>query len=397
MYTSLVWGALTLRVAYVSTYSADDPTAWSGSGFSIAECLKKQGVEISFVGPLKRPAPCLLFAGARKLYYRQLGRRHLIDRERCIVSAYAGQISRRLKDTAPDVIFSPGTVPLGGLTHSQPIVFWTDATFAGLVDFYPDFTNLSKASLHWGNHWEQRALAQCRLAIYSSDWAAKTAIENYNVDASKIHVVPFGANIGGMRFKLDDITRYMELRSRTQIDLLFVGVDWQRKGGDIALAIAEALNARGVPTKLTVVGAPPPVDSPLVDYVGFLSKSKLDDLDRLVSIYGRSHFLVLPSRAECAAVVLAEALSLGVPCLASDVGGIKTIVVDNVSGMTFSLSDPITPTCDFVEQHIHNWDRYRDLAYSSFAEYEARLNWDVAGAAVVRLLQNHCLGAPTAA
>ena len=84
---------------------------------------------------------------------------------------------------------------ISSLECKQPIVFWSDATFAGLVNFYKDYTNLNKSSIIYGNKLEQSAYDRSKLIIFSSDWAVQTALENYNVDKNKIHVVPFGANI----------------------------------------------------------------------------------------------------------------------------------------------------------------------------------------------------------
>ena len=36
-----------------------------------------------------------------------------------------------------------------------------------------------------GHRMEQEALSRCRLAIYSSEWAAQTAIDYYDVDAGQ--------------------------------------------------------------------------------------------------------------------------------------------------------------------------------------------------------------------
>lgn len=94
-----------------------------------------------------------------------------------------------------DVVFSPGTIPIAHLKTNYPIVFWADATFAGMIDFYPSFSNLCSRSIRDGNRMEQAALSKCSLAIYSSEWAAKTALDNYDVNPQKVKVVPFGANI----------------------------------------------------------------------------------------------------------------------------------------------------------------------------------------------------------
>ena len=126
-------------------------------------------------------------------------------------------------------------------------------TFVILIGFYDDYSKLSAETIRDGNRLEQKALDSAALAIYSSDWAAQTAINNYKVDATKVRVVPFGANIECDR-SLNDIKSIVSSRSKGECNLLFLGVDWKRKGGDLAVKIAEELNKQGLKTKLHVAG-----------------------------------------------------------------------------------------------------------------------------------------------
>ena len=64
-----------------------------------------------------------------------------------------------------------------------------------MLNFYPEFSNLCNETIRNGNGMEQAALSNCELAIYSSEWAAASAINNYQVDREKIKVVPYGANL----------------------------------------------------------------------------------------------------------------------------------------------------------------------------------------------------------
>src|SRR4029077_19841328 len=107
----------------------------------------------------------------------------------------------------------------------------------------------------------QLALSKCRLAIYSSEWGAKSAIENYDVDPEKVKVVPFGANIECER-NFSDIDALVENKNFDICKLLFVGADWHRKGGSRALEVGRLLNARGLKTELHIAGCNPAVELP---------------------------------------------------------------------------------------------------------------------------------------
>jgi glycosyltransferase involved in cell wall biosynthesis len=61
---------------------------------------------------------------------------------------------------------------------------------------------------------------------------------------------------------------------------------------------------------------------------------------RLPAVFARADVFVLPSFTEGHPKVLLEAMSCGVPCVASDVGGNRAILVDGVTGLLFDLEDP---------------------------------------------------------
>ena len=269
----------------------------------------------------------------------------------------------------PDIVFSAGTMPIAYLRTDKPIVFWADATFDGMINFYPEFTNLCDETIRNGHRMEQAALSNCRLAVYSSEWAAQTAIANYIVDSGKVKVVPYGANLP--RFPTaEEVQQAIASRGSGDCKLLFVGVDWYRKGGDKALMVASRLNQMGLDAELHVVGCKPP--SPLPAFVktyGYLSKSNREHNDLLSRLYKTSEFFILPSKAECAAVVVAEANSFGLPALTTNVGGMGTVVMEGKNGRAFDPPVFVQECADYIIQTFSSKERYHQLCVSSFEEY----------------------------
>jgi len=287
-------------------------------------------------------------------------------------------------------VFSIWTNPIAYLRTEKPIAFWGDATFAGLMDYYPHYSNLCAETIRGANRAEDLALLKCRLAIYSSEWAANTAIQHYGVDPAKVKVVPFGANINSSR-TIQDIERIIQNKNSEVCRLLFVGVDWFRKGGDIAVEVAAELNQLGVRTELHIVGCDPPGKMPgFVKAHGFISKTSQAGRHFLDVLFSQSHFIILPSRADCTPVVFPEAGSFGLPCLATRVGGIPTVIRDGVNGQTFAVDQMPGACCDYVERLWSSKQEYAQLALSSFQEYAERLNWGTAGRTVSELLRECC-------
>jgi glycosyltransferase involved in cell wall biosynthesis len=372
-----------MRLAYVTTYDASDVHAWSGLGNAIAKSLDRAGFELDLIS-LRTPAQWR--TKVMRLGWRAAATRLLVDREPFVTRGYASQVTRRLKFVEHDIVFSPGTIPIGRLNTSRPIVYWTDATFDGMVDYYESFTGLSRRSLRNGHELEQNALDRCSMALFSSEWAANSAIDHYRVDPLKVHVVPFGANISDEPSR-DDVLTEIDRRDPAQCDLLFVGVDWERKGGEVAVAAVEAMIQNGMRARLHVVGCTPPRLLPnFVEVHGFISKREPAGRKRLASLYARAHFIIGPSKAECYGLVFAEACCHGVPVLASDTGGVATIVSNGVNGQLFPPGATGQVYARMALEIMRDPNEYRRLALGARHEFETRLNWSAAGAHVRQLI-----------
>ncbi|EKD70281.1 MAG: Glycosyl transferase, group 1 family protein [uncultured bacterium] len=377
-----------MRIAYTTTFDAQDIHNWSGTPFHMSHALQQTGAEMEYMGSLKRKLP-------RFFKIKQTWNKFISDQRESprfnVVAAkfYSAQIAEKLKNANADAIVSPLINPIAYLDCKQPIVLWTDAVYASLLGFYPPFNFHSAETILQGNEMTAACLSRTKLAIFSSDWAARGAIELYGADKDKVHVVPFGANITTYP-TFDEIKSAIAKRAQQKIKLLFLAKSWERKGGDVVLAVGKALHDAGHAVELTIVGYTPPNLNPIPSYVtclGFISKHTPEGKQRIQQILAESHFLFVPSRAEAYGIVFCEANAYGVPCLTTYVGGISTIVKDNVNGMTFSLDASVQTYCDYIVNIMHDRARYNAMALTSYHEFTSRLNWQVAAENVKKLIQ----------
>ena len=376
-----------VRIAYVTHTDPHDIRSWSGLSYHIAESLKWQGAVIDYLGPLTTEQT-LLMRAKRKFYTQALGRNFMEEREPSVTQGFARQVGQKLQMTSADVVLATHTELLADFDCPLPIAYWTDSNFAGMLDFYPYFCNLHPDTVKIGHDMERRALQRCQLAIYTSEWAAESALKLYGAEPAKVRVVPFGANIICGR-TVQDIRDLVAARPKDRCNLLFIGRIWDRKGGDMAMAVAKQLNDSGLPTQLTLVGSQPP-GGKLPDYVrsaGFINKSTDEGRKQFDALLAGAHFLIVPSRAEAFGLVFAEASSFGVPSLTTNVGGIPGVVRDGCNGRMFPLDAPVQEWCDHVRGLMADYPRYEKLAMSAFHEYQTRLNWQVNGSQVYELLK----------
>ncbi|UIE37509.1 glycosyltransferase family 4 protein [Leptodesmis sichuanensis] len=382
-----------MRVAYVTPFDARTlsvPNNWSGTGYYIAQAIKQQSVSLDYIGPLEDRLPLRILGKCKSRYYKILRKNYVKYIEPLVLKDYAAQISKKIRYSQPDIVFSASSDSVAYLECDQPITFWADATFANLIDFYPAYSNLCKESLKTAHLTQNISLEKSKLAIYSSEWAAQTAINYYNADPKKVKVVPFGANIESIK-SIDEIRASIEARPIDKCKLLFLGVDWFRKGGDVALEVAKRLNDSGLNTELTLVGCQPPDQEPLPSFVkplGFISKASTDGKSKIYQLIADSHFLILPSIADCTPIVFCEANALGVPCISRRVGGIPTMIKDDLNGKLFDRDADPSEYCEYIHNVFTDYAKYKELALSAFHEYESRLNWRVAGKAVKELLMS---------
>ena len=81
-----------------------------------------------------------------------------------------------------------------------------------------------------------------------------------------------------------------------EIQLLFLGVDWYRKGGEMVYETFIKLLDAGYNIKLTVCGCTPPITHNRIEVIPFLDKNKESDLAVFYGLFEKAHFLFLPSK-----------------------------------------------------------------------------------------------------
>jgi glycosyltransferase involved in cell wall biosynthesis len=381
-----------MNVAFVTPQDTAGLAAWSGIPHYMLRALRGAGLAVTTIDNL-RPGGRLRARLKTVAYARLRGQTYRPDRDPATLRAYARQVDAALSaaarhGAAPDAILSTGTRPLAYLPPGAPAAIWTDATFAGMVDFYPSFSRLARETLRDGHRAERAALARCSLAIFASDWAARTAVEAYDVPAERVRVVPFGANLDETPSP-EAVADIIRGRSREKLRLLFVGVDWFRKGGDVAAAVVEQLNRGGQRAELDVVGCVPPRPLPQWARVhGFVAKHEEAGRRLLDQLYRDCHFLILPSRAECWGIVIGEAGAYGMPVVAADVGGIPSAVREGENGRTFPPEAGADAYATYLAETFASAAGYEALATAAHRHYLARLNWPVAAARVAELLRD---------
>jgi glycosyltransferase involved in cell wall biosynthesis len=302
----------------------------------------------------------------------------------------ARHFSRKLRRGNYTMVFASACSPIVAFLKTDvPIVYLSDATFNLVVDYYDQFSGLSKLSLLEGQYAERKAIDKSTAIVLSSEWARQSAINDYGADPDKVETCLFGANIDiNAVNKVSDYSGKIDTAGRA-CNLLFLARDWQRKGGQVALDAFKQLKRSGYAVTLTICGCEPEERETMdgLEVITYLDKSQEDDKRRYHDIMNKSHFLVLPTVADCTPMVFAEANAYGMPVITTRTGGIPSLIRVNENGYLLPEEADGAAYADVVVRNFfEDPDRYRSVVKSSRERYEQALTWENWGACLERFV-----------
>jgi glycosyltransferase involved in cell wall biosynthesis len=160
--------------------------------------------------------------------------------------------------------------------------------------------------------------------------------------------------------------------------LLFLGVSWENKGGNIAFDTLLALLQSGIDATLTVCGCVPPdeLHHPKMKVIPFLNKNDAQQKKALDQLFIMSDFLILPTRFDCTPIVFCEAGAFGLPCIAPITGGIASVITEDVNGFLVPYDASGSTYAEKIKAVYTDEKKYSDLVISSRNNYERQLNWN---------------------
>ncbi len=333
------------------------------------------GEQFQEIGGFHYPLQPLL--RARALVYRKLlGRPYLSDRSPGSWRYFSIQLQQRLPPQ-PSCLFMTGTSFLAFLPKrpGQFRAFWTDGTFRQFLDFWPSHKSVAPAFATMGDDLERRAIHHADLCIYSSQWAADSAIRDYGADPSRVMIAPFGANLPADMLAAADRSWSMP---RKELTLLSVGVDWSRKGMDLAVQVVTILRQRGLEVFLDIAGVLPPAGEsvpPFVRLHGHLNKTIPEQKSKLTRLFETASAFVLLSRADASPIVFSEAAAFGLPRFSLETGGVRSLINEGVDGCLFPLQSNPSEMADRLQPILSDRNRLEQMRQNARQAYETRLNW----------------------
>lgn len=355
------------RIGVVTNRNLGSP--WASTHYYAAKALRRAGAEVQHVaGAYVRKA---LGKGPLNFGQRFSKRPGRVDLD-LLESAVISEVAK----AGYDVLLAMHSSFLATALEQAPcpVIYVTDATADLLQGYYPNRTEIKPDYARAIEEGERRAIKRSNRVCVPTGWVAQSVIERYHASPDKVSVIEWGANLETVP---SEVVRE-PLNADRPLRLLFIGLDWHRKGGDIAARTTDLLNQQGMSVELHVVGAEVPAEArhPYVIAHGELDRAVPSDAQRLESLMSHADFLIHPARAECFGHVLCEALAFGLPVIATDTGGIPQCIDHQKTGLLLAPGSAPEEFATAIRRLVQDLPKYDQMSRQAKSDYKARLNWD---------------------
>lgn len=251
--------------------------------------------------------------------------------------------------------FGPGR---GG----RPYVLHTDNTYVLSERHYPPWAPLRGRVRDARVRLEREVYQAAAFLFPRSEWLRRSLIDDYGCDPARVIRVGGGANIRSSS---------VDGRSYDQQTALFVGLEFERKGGLVLLRAWERVRRALPGARLQIVGEPNRWGAPPkgVEWIG-----PVHDRAEMARLYEAATVFVMPSLFEPWGHVFYEAMGSGLGCIGTSTCAMPEIIADGKTGVLVRPGDE-EELADALIATLKP-DRARELGAAGHASVMAGHSWD---------------------
>ncbi|MEM9561962.1 MAG: glycosyltransferase family 4 protein [Actinomycetota bacterium] len=221
-----------------------------------------------------------------------------------------------------------------------------------------------------------------------SRWAADSLVADYDVPRERIEVIPPGAlrslwHRGEPRTSTDDVVR-----------ILFVGGDFERKGGQLLLDAFQRLRHdpavvdANLELELHLVTTADVPGAPGVT----VHRGLTPNSPELIALFHLADVFALPTKGDCTPLVLAEAASAGLPTVATAVGAIGESVIDGRTGHLVEFD--VASLVSALRRLVVDRDHRLELGHNAERHAAATMDSEKNASRLLDILVAHATGRP---
>ncbi len=208
---------------------------------------------------------------------------------------------------------------------------------------------------------ERRMYTEADHVFVMGEPGRDSLVNDYGVDDSQLTVVGGGVNF-------DELP--VPVGPAREPTVLFIGRDFERKGGDVLLESWQRVRAEIPDATLHLVSVFERHDAP-----GVVAHGRKTSREELIELYRRARVVCLPSRYEPWGYTLGEAMSYGIPCVGTTVESIPHILGDGKAGLLVPPSDP-DRLADALVELLGDDKLAHRVGQAGRERVEGELTWD---------------------
>lgn len=357
-----------VRLLLLCAGDPEDDRPFSGSARSLFHALESSGCAhykgnvAGFTDPFAKRAPWL-----QRL--RGLDRFGIEERYRWSRMAFARMTRRAERVAAAHPGFNAclmyGTSYLPQL--DTPLYCYLDATAAQVYAARAwEFRFFSEAHARRIIERQRTVFERCACVFPRTEWAAASVERDYGIPREKIVTAGAGPNY------------YAESPVHGTYDgqtILFVGGEFERKGGPLILEAFRRMRARMPRARLRIVGCEPELAEPGVEIIGRIRKDAPGGLDQLLRHYSEASVFCMMSHFEPFGIVVIEAQNCFVPCVLPKRFAFPEMIVDGVTGRLVADYDADTLARALIEL-LGNPGLLEEMGRAAHAFVRRHFTWE---------------------
>jgi glycosyltransferase involved in cell wall biosynthesis len=260
-------------------------------------------------------------------------------------------------------IFQDSAMFMPGYKDKLPFFSYHDSNVVLSSKFKP----FSQGSHYQGNilrttFLQEKEVYQRATSIFTmSNWCKCSMIRDFDIPEDKVITVYAGANQTPGDFK-------KEYDGRT---ILFIGRNFQRKGGPVLIEAFTRVRREIPDAKLVIIGPPDKFCEKGIECPGMVTqKDKLDKYFKDACIFA------MPSYYEPFGIVFAEAFAYKIPCIGTNVCAMPEIIENEKGGYVVPPGNSKALAKRLIEI-LKNDGLAKSMGEFGFSKYIQHFNWDV--------------------